>query len=175
MRRIRKKFKKPRSPWNINKIKEENKLLSEYGLRRKKEMLIAQDVLRRYRQRARELIAEKDKEKERILIEKMARIGLLNKKESTLDDVLALGITTVLDRRLQTLVFRKAIAKTPMQARQLIVHGHVSVAGRRMRFPSYMVPVEEERKITLHMPEKNAKVQPIEENEGVKRHLPTKE
>ena len=88
MRRIRKKFKKPRSPWNITKIKDERSLLNEYGLRRKKEMLIAQDVLRNYRQRARVLIAEKDKEKERILIEKMAKIGLLSKKESTLDDIL---------------------------------------------------------------------------------------
>ena len=149
MRRIRKKFKKPRSPWSITKIKDERKLLNEYGLRRKKEMLIAQDVLRTYRQRARVLIAEKDREKERILIEKMARIGLLSKKESTLDDILALSITNVLDRRLQTLVFRKGLAKTPNQARQFIVHGHVSVAGRRTRFPSYMVPVEEERKITL--------------------------
>jgi len=162
MRRIRKKFKKPRSPWNMTKIKDERKLLTEYGLRRKKEMLIAQDVLRNYRQRARELIAEKDKEKERILIEKMARIGLLPKKESTLDDVLALGINSVLDRRLQTLVFRKAIAKTPMQARQLIVHGHVFVAGRRMRFPSYTVPVDEERKIMLRIPEKKTRT-PVEE------------
>jgi small subunit ribosomal protein S4 len=163
MRRIRKKFKKPRSPWSITKIRDERKLLNEYGLRRKKEMLIAQEVLRNYRQRARELIAEKDKEKERILIEKMSKIGLLIKKESTLDDILALNITNVLDRRLQTLVLRKAIAKTPMQARQLIVHGHISVAGKRTSFPSYMVPVEEERKISLHMPEKKARVQPVEE------------
>jgi small subunit ribosomal protein S4 len=150
MRRIRKKFKKPRSPWSITKIKDERNLLNEYGLRRKKEMLIAQDVLRNYRQRARVLIAEKDKDKERILIEKMAKIGILTKKESTLDDVLALNIKNVLDRRLQTLVFRKGLAKTPAQARQFIVHGHVSVAGRRTKFPSYMVAVEEERKISMY-------------------------
>jgi small subunit ribosomal protein S4 len=149
MRRIRKKFKKPRSPWSITKIKDERKLLNEYGLRRKKEMLVAQQILRNYRQRARVLIAEKDKEKERILIEKMTRIGLLSKKESTLDDVLALSIINVLDRRLQTIVFRRGIATSPLHARQLIVHGHVSVAGRRMGFPSYLVPVEEERKIAL--------------------------
>jgi small subunit ribosomal protein S4 len=166
MRRIRKKFKKPRSPWNINKIKDERKLLNEYGLRRKKEMLIAQGVLRNYRQRARELIAEKDKEKERVLIEKMAKLGFLPKKESTLDDILALSITNVLDRRLQTLVLRKGIAKTPMQARQLIVHGHISVAGRKTGFPSYIVPVEEERKISIRMPEKAARARPAEEKAG---------
>jgi small subunit ribosomal protein S4 len=120
-------------------------------------------VLRNYRQRARELIAEKNKEKEKILIEKMAKLGFLPKKESTLDDILALNITNVLDRRLQTLVLRKGVAKTPMQARQLIVHGHISVVGRKTKFPSYMVPVEEERKISLHMPEKKARVKPAEE------------
>ena len=150
MRRIRKKFKKPRSPWGIVKIRDERKLLNEYGLRRKKEMLIAQEILRRYRERARKLIAEKDKEKEKVLIEKMASIGLLTKKESTLDDILALNIMSILDRRLQTLVFRKGLAKTPRQARQFIVHGHVSVAGRRTKFPSYLVPVEHERRITLY-------------------------
>ncbi len=150
MRRIRKKFKKPRSPWGIVKIRDERKLLNEYGLRRKKEMLIAQEIMRGYRERARKLIAEKDKEKEKVLIEKMAKIGLLTKKESTLDDVLALNIMNILDRRLQTLVFRKGLAKTPMQARQFIVHGHVSVAGRRTKFPSYIVPVEQERRITLY-------------------------
>lgn len=160
MRRIRKKFKKPRSPWSITKIKDERKLLSEYGLRRKKEMLIAQDVLRNYRQRARVLIAEKEKEKEKILIEKMAKIGFLSKKESTLDDILALNIRNVLDRRLQTLVFRKGLAKTPAQARQFIVHGHIAVAGRRTRFPSFMVPVEDERRITVYQAKEKATIKP---------------
>ena len=150
MRRIRKKFKKPRSPWSITKIKEERSLLNEYGLRRKKEMLIAQEILRVYRQRARVLIAEKDKEKERILIEKMSKTGMLTKKEGTLDDILALSIRNVLDRRLQTIVFRKGLAKTPMQARQLIVHGHVSVSGKKTKFPSYIVPIDEERKISWY-------------------------
>jgi small subunit ribosomal protein S4 len=149
MRKIKKKFKRPRTPWNLNKIKEESILMKEYGLRKKKEMLLSQNVLREYRQRARVLIAEKDKEKEKVLVEKIHRIGLLTKKESTLDDVLALGINSILERRLQTIVFKKGMAKTPMQARQLIVHGHISVAGRRTRFPSYVVPLEEERKITL--------------------------
>ncbi|MEM5812252.1 MAG: 30S ribosomal protein S4 [Candidatus Aenigmatarchaeota archaeon] len=149
MRRIRKKFKRPKTPWNMARIKEERNLMKEYGLRRKKEILVAHEILRNYRQRARRLIAEKDKEKERILIDKMARLGLLTKRESTLDDILALDIRNVLDRRLQTIVFRRGIAKTPLQARQLIVHGHISVAGRKTKFPSYIVPVEEERKIVL--------------------------
>jgi small subunit ribosomal protein S4 len=153
MRRIRKKFKRPKVTWNINKIKEERALLNEYGLRRKKEFLRTQEILRNFRQRARELIAVKDKEKERTLIDKMSSMGVLTKKESTLDDILALNIRNLLDRRLQTIVFRKGLAKTPMQARQLIAHGHISVSGRRTKFPSYIVPVEKERKISLYRAE----------------------
>ena len=149
MRKIRKKFKRPKSPWNMARIKEERKIMREYGLKRNKEMLLAYEILREFRQRARNLIAEKDKEKEKVLIEKMFKVGILTKKESSLDDVLALDVRSILDRRLQTLVFRKGFVKTPMQARQLIVHGHISVAGRKTGFPSYLVPVEEERKITL--------------------------
>jgi len=72
---------------------------------------------------------------------------------------------SVLDRRLPTLVFRKGLAKTPLQARQLIIHGHVSVAGRRTKFPSCLVPVEQERKIMLyeHRREKATIAQPPQE------------
>jgi small subunit ribosomal protein S4 len=150
MRRIRKKFKKPKVPWNKNKIKEDRVLLKEYGLRRKKEMLKARQMLRDYRKKAGQLIAIQDKEKEKVLIEKMVRLGFLPSKESTLDDVLALTINDVLNRRLQTIVLRRGIAKTPLQARQMIVHGHVSVAGKKTKFPSYIVAVEEEKKIAIY-------------------------
>jgi len=150
MRRIRKKFKKPKVTWNKNKIKEERDLLNEYGLRRKKEILRAQQILRGYRQRARDLIAVKDREKEKVLIEKMASLGILLKKESTLDDILALNIRNIFDRRLQTIVLRRGFAKTPMQARQLITHGHISVDGRRTKIPSHIIPVDKERKISLY-------------------------
>lgn len=65
MRNIRKKTKKPRVPWNKTLIKEERKLLNEYGLRRKKEIRSAQAILRNLRQRARVLIANQNEEKEK--------------------------------------------------------------------------------------------------------------
>ena len=143
----------------MTRIKEERKLMSEYGLRRNKEMLVAYEILRGFRQRARNLITEKDKDKEKVLIEKMFKLGILTKKESSLDDILALNVKNILDRRLQTLVLRKGFVKTPKQARQLIVHGHISVVGRKTKFPSYLVPVEEERKISIYeKPEAKEKV-----------------
>jgi len=148
MRRIRNKFKKPRRPWDSAQIKENKELIKNYGLRRKKEIFLAQEILRNFRQRARSLIATKDKDKEKILLDKMIKFNLLGEKND-IDDVLVLTVNDILDRRLQTIVFKKGLAKTPKQARQLIVHGHVSISGRKTIFPSYRVNVEEESKIVL--------------------------
>ncbi len=52
-----------------------------------------------------------------------------------------------MERRLQSLVHRKGLAKSPKQARQLVVHGHIRVGGRRITSPSYLVPVEQEETI----------------------------
>ena len=81
-------------------------------------------------------------------LNKLVNLGLLQKGQG-LDDALALTVENILDRRLQTIVFRKGAAKTPRQARQFITHGHLSIEGRRMVYPSYMVPAEEEAKINI--------------------------
>lgn len=148
MRRLRKKLKRPRTPWDSSLIEEEKKILAAYGLRRKREILKARAILRNFRRRARALIAERDEEAEGILLDKLVNLGLL-KEGQELDDVLALTVSNILDRRLQTIVFRRGIAKTPKQARQLITHGRVSIEGRRMAYPSYLVPVGEEGKINM--------------------------
>jgi ribosomal protein S4 len=66
---------------------------------------------------------------------------------STLDDVLALETEPILSRRLQTLTYLKGLANTPTQARQLISHGHIAIADRRITVPGYMVTKDEESKI----------------------------
>src|SRR5207237_432733 len=50
-------------------------------------------------------------------------------------------------RRLQTLTFLKGLAFTPRQARQFIVHGHVSVGGRRVTIPGILVSRTQENVI----------------------------
>ncbi|PSQ42016.1 30S ribosomal protein S4, partial [Halobacteriales archaeon SW_5_68_122] len=62
----------------------------------------------------------------------------------TLDDVLSLDVTDILERRLQTVAYRNGLGNTPKQARQFIVHGHVTVDGARVNAPSYKVDVAEE-------------------------------
>jgi len=67
----------------------------------------------------------------------------------TVDDVLNLQVTDLLARRLQTIAQRKLYFKTPYQARQAIVHGHIMIGDSVITIPSYIVKTEEEEKIRL--------------------------
>ncbi len=146
-------FERPSHPWEAERIKTENELLKKYGLKNKKELWRSQYTLRRFRQRARELQAlvrtgNKQAEKEREqLLKRLGRLGLLPLEGTTLDDVLGLDVEALLSRRLQTLTFLKGLAFTPRQARQFIVHGHVSIEGRRVTIPGYLVNRQEETAI----------------------------
>jgi small subunit ribosomal protein S4 len=148
MRKIRKKFKRPQKPWDSRRIEEEKGLMREYGLRNKRELWRSQEILRQFRRRARELIAVEDPAKKKSLLDRLVKIGMLS-KEAGLDDVLALEIRSLLDRRLQSLVAKRKLAESPLHARQMITHGHVMVAGRRTKYPSYIVPSEMESKIFI--------------------------
>ncbi|MEM5872123.1 MAG: 30S ribosomal protein S4, partial [Candidatus Aenigmatarchaeota archaeon] len=130
------------------RIMEEEKLIKNYGLRRKREIWRAQEILRKFRRRARNLIAVKDEAKTKILLDKLVSMGLLQKGQG-LDQVLALKINDILERRLQTLVYKKGFASTIKDARQKIVHGHVYVDGRKVVYPSYLVPIDKENLITI--------------------------
>ncbi len=152
----RAKWTRPSHPWRAERIKEENDLLRKYGLKNKREVWKAQSQLRLFRARARELQAriragDKQAEKEREeLLKRLARQGLLPLEGTSLDDVLALNVETLLGRRLQTLAYMKGLSFSPDQARQFIVHGHVAVGGRKVTIPGYLVKREEEGAIAYH-------------------------
>jgi small subunit ribosomal protein S4 len=148
MKRSRKKYEKPKRPWDKARIEKEKEILKKFGLRRKRELWRAEAILRKYRRMARDLAASRDKEKEKVLIEKLKKIGVL-KEGSALDDVLALTVEDILERRLQTIVYRRGLANSIKHARQLIVHGHVKINGRKINYPSYIVPKDEEDKIEV--------------------------
>ncbi|MBU5536976.1 MAG: 30S ribosomal protein S4 [Candidatus Aenigmatarchaeota archaeon] len=158
MKRQRKKYETPYRPWDKERIETEKKLLKDFGLKRKREIWRAEGLLRKYRRLARELISKQDKEKEKILIGKLSKLGILT-KEATLDDVLGLTVEDFLNRRLQTILFKQNLANTPKQARQFITHGHVFIGDRKITYPSYLVPVEEENKITV-------KITPLRSSKG---------
>ena len=48
-------------------------------------------------------------------------------------------LMTLLERRLDNVVFRLGLASTRREARQLVNHGHYTVNGKRVDIPSYLV------------------------------------
>lgn len=146
----RKKYDTPRFPWRTDIMQGELKLIGEYGLRNKHELWRHETILSKFRGIARTLIGETPEERKRMEDELLARLKKLGVLDETavLDDVLDLTIEDILERRLQTIVFRKGLAKTMQQSRQLIGHGHVSIGNRRVTTPGYIVPKPEEDHIT---------------------------
>ncbi len=51
------------------------------------------------------------------------------------------NLLSLLERRLDNVVFRLKFSVTRAQARQIVVHGHVFVNGKRVYSPSYLVSV----------------------------------
>lgn len=145
----RKKYATPSHPWQKERIEEEKKLLKEYGLKNKKEIWRMESLLSRFKQQAKNLIARNDtqsKKEERQLVEKLTRLNLV-KEDAKMDDILSLNIKNIIDRRLQTQVLSKGLAKSINQARQFIVHGHISVEDKKITIPSYLVKLKEETQI----------------------------
>lgn len=148
-RRLRKAYKRPYRPFEKSRIDEELVLLGEYGLRNKKELWRHAAQLRNYRNQAREMRSlpeETQKKRREELIGKLSRLGLVN-DNATLDDVLSLTQKDILNRRLQTFVFKKGLARSIYQARQLVVHQHISVNGKVVSSPSYVLKKGEDAKI----------------------------
>ena len=142
-------YETPNHPFQGERIAEEADLLSRYGLKNKEELWRAQSELRGYRREARRLIGEAQGDTEAAadagseFLARLKRIGVLGDGDS-LDDVLSLDETDILERRLQTVAYRNGIGNTPEQARQFIVHGHVTVDGARVGAPSSKVDVADE-------------------------------
>jgi len=147
----RRVWQKPKRPLNYDLIMDELKTLGTFGLKTKRELWKTQTELSRVRLQARSLLALRQDERERkepILMQSLSKIGLVN-EDSTLDDVLNLQVTDLLSRRLQTIAQKKLYFKTPYQARQAIVHGHIMIGDGVVTIPSYIVKTEEEAKIHL--------------------------
>jgi len=148
-KRQRKKYETPRFPWRSDQFNLELKLMGEYGLRNKRELWRIHTMLSGYRKAARALLAAPVEERvkpERELLDRLYRMGLVE-QDALIEDVFDLNVEDVLARRLQTLVFRLGLARTPQQARQLIAHGHIAIGEQRFSSPAYLVKRGEEASI----------------------------
>ncbi|MBI4174962.1 MAG: 30S ribosomal protein S4 [Candidatus Aenigmarchaeota archaeon] len=142
----KKKYERPKKPYDKERIDRERKIRLNYGLRRKKEIWRAEGIVRDFRRRARELQARPNETDEKLLLQRLNRLGI---KCNKLDDVLQIGLDDILSRRLQTIIFKKGIANSMKHARQMVVHGHIIVDDRKVFWPSYIVEKDLEEKISL--------------------------
>ena len=142
-------YETPNHPFQGERIAQEANLLATYGLKNKEELWRAQSELRSIRREARRLLGEAQGDVEVAqdlgadFIGRLRRYGILG-ADDDISSVLSLDVTDILERRLQTVAYRKGLGHTPKQARQFIVHGHVTVDGARTTIPSKKVEVDEE-------------------------------
>ncbi len=54
------------------------------------------------------------------------------------------NLIVMLERRLDNVVYRMGLCSSRAQARQMVLHGHLTVNGRNVNVPSYLVAVGEE-------------------------------
>ena len=145
MKRKHKSYSRPKRPFDKTRIEKEVIIKEEYGLKNKTEIWKADSRIKSIRKKAKELISA-GHEKQKALFERLKKIGF---KADSISDVLSLEKKDYLNRRLQTIVFKKRLAQSQKHARQMIVHKKILVNGRVVNIPSYLVPVELEEKISV--------------------------
>lgn len=64
-------------------------------------------------------------------------------KASQQEGIRGENLLSLLERRLDNVLYRLKMALSRSQARQMIVHGHVNINGRRVKSPSYLVDVDD--------------------------------
>lgn len=154
IKKQKKKFSEPAHPWQKERIDAEKEMLKQYGLRRKYEIWKMDSMLKKFLNRAKTIIAQRNPQSElekKQMLERLYSLGLL-KQNSRVEDVLNLTIKDLMERRLQTLVARKQMAITMLQARQFITHEYIAIGPKKITAPSYLVSVQEEQQIRLVKP-----------------------
>ncbi len=141
--------------WSKSRIEADSKLIKEFGLKNEKELWKIQTELSKLRGNVRLLLSASESENvKRIsnnILNKLVKYGIAA-PGVTLEKTLDLDETAFLERRLQSLVFRKGLAKSMAQSRQLITHGFIAISGRKIDKPSYRVAVSEEDKLGYYRP-----------------------
>ena len=125
----------------------------QHGQRRKKQSDYATQL--REKQKAKEIynVLEKQFKKYFYMAEKKKGITGSN-------------LLQILESRLDNVVYRLGFASNRRQARQLILHGHFNVNGKRVNIPSYMVRAGD----SIDVREESRKLAPFQENIAKAEH-----
>ena len=151
-RKNRRTYQTPRHPWRKEQLEEELRLLGEYGLRNKRELRRAETRLSEIRGIARNLLGATEEQRTQLegqYLRRMSRLGILP-ETANVDNILDLNVKDLMERRLQTMVYRAGLARTIHQARQFVSHGHIGIAGDIVTVPGYIVRKDEESRIAFH-------------------------
>jgi len=146
-KRKHKKYSRPKKPYDAVTIKEENALITKYGLKNRREVWKANYAIGRIRNLAKELITAEENDKQKF-IERQKAKGL---DVNSIADILALNKEDYLKRRLQSIVVKKGFAKTPKQARQLIIHKHIYLNENVIDSPAHLTTIKEEDAIGINI------------------------
>ena len=147
-KRIRKKYETPSHPWVKSRIDEEARIRKKYVTGNKKEIWKIESVLKNFKTQAKKFIVldtPQSKVETQQLFKKVKELGLLS--DVSFDSILGLTLDDVMDRRLQTVVFKKGLAHSMKQARQFIVHEHVMISGKVITSPNHLVRVKDESSV----------------------------
>ncbi|MDY6789568.1 MAG: 30S ribosomal protein S4 [Candidatus Nanohaloarchaea archaeon] len=148
VKKLKKTYETPKKGWQSERIDQEKDIINDYGLKNKKELWKTESILRDLRREARKLNAVRDEQKEQDLLDKLNRLGVIS-EGAELTDILDMDLEDILERRLQTIIYRRGLADTMNQARQLINHRHVMVGDQQVDVPGYLVRTEEESEIRM--------------------------
>lgn len=146
-KKLKKQYDTPKKGWQSQRIEREKDLISDYQLKNKKEVWRAETKVRNFRRVAREVTATQNEQKKEELLNKVNSLGLISKKAG-LDKVLGLTTEDILERRLQTIVYKRGLASTLKESRQKINHGKIKIDSEKVTVPSYLVKKEEEKDIS---------------------------
>merc|ERR1719230_2274248 len=81
----------------------------------------------------------------------MTRLGLLLENEKKLDYVLGLTTAKIMERRLQTQVFKLGLAKSIHHARVLIKQRHIRLRKQVVNIPSFIVRLDSQKHIDFSL------------------------
>merc|ERR1712072_937488 len=156
LRNFSKTSKRPRRSYDKPRLDAELKLIGTYGLKNKREIWRVGLVLSKVRAVARQLLTLEERDPQRIfqgqaLMRRMIRYGILDEDKQRLDYVLSLKLENFMERRLQTPVFKRGLAKSIHHARVLIRQRHIRVGRQIVTVPSFMVRVESQPHIEFSL------------------------
>lgn len=146
--KIRKKYISHKQRWDKNTILSEAELVKDYALKNKKEIRRIELLVKKYKTIAKQLNREGSQTPmAQAFLNKLKTQGILSQESSSLDDVLDITVRDFLERRLSNVVYKLKLAKSPKQARQFVVHKHVSIGDKVINSPAYLVSIDEVEKI----------------------------